>query len=591
MNILRQATAYTLGACFAAMASAQEPLSKEITVEKEIIPQEREASRLLQQPQLVLPAIQQKRLNWTDRAVTAPVTPGITILPPNQYASTVERPLYRGYVDLGYFPSFQLGASAGYRFVDDEYTRAGAWLQYDGSQYSKKNVYGIKPTFKDHALTVGADLSHRFEDVGTLSANIGYGMNSLWFPVYSYSIPDSHITDDGFTQTANRFGIGVNWNSQLGALDITAGINYGFFGFSKAYPEIDADALKNSSFSVNLGGRYALSQKTAIGADISYSSSAFSEHMSVILNDAYLFSGVKSPSTSFGVVEFHPYFLAQGERYSARLGVELSAQTGDVSGVNIGPDVRLDWMPSQQFSLYAQVQSAYVKLNTLGAMMDRNHYINPSIDYLPTRMKGQLDLGFVIGPFAGASFEAWGGIGKYEFANMPVIYSNSFSGNDISTYPVALGMYKPMEFSSIHYGLAFNYNYRDVARLRISYEGAPQKHDEGYIEWQDRAKSVIDASLTVTPIKPLDLTLSYQIRTDRATSLMQAEGDEIFKGFLYSFVDLGNVNSLNFSASYRFNDRFTIWANAENLLGEKWQLTYGIPNVGVTGLVGIGYKF
>jgi len=591
MNILRQATAYTLGACFAAMASAQEPLSKEITVEKEIIPQEREASRLFLQPRLVLPAIQQKRLNWTDRAVPAPVTPGITILPPSQYASTIEHPLYRGYVDIGYFPSFQLGASAGYRFIDDESTCAGAWLQYDGSQYSKENVYGIKPTFKDHALTIGADLSHRFEDIGTLSANIGYGMNSLWFPVYEHTNIDSRITDNGFTQTANRFGIGVNWDSRLGALDITADINYGFFGFSKPYTGIDIKALKNNSFSVNLGGRYALGQKTSIGADIGYSSTAFTEHMGIILGTYNLFEGIKAPSTSYGVVEFHPYFLAQDEHYSARLGVELTAQTGDVSGTNIGPDVRLDWMPSHQFSLYAQVQSAYIKLNTLGGMMDRNHYINPSIDYLPTRMKGQLDFGFVIGPFAGASFEAWGGIGKYDFANMPIIYSNSLTGNDLTSYPVALGMYAPMEFNSIHYGLAFNYNYRDMVRLRLSYEGAPQEYDKGYIEWQDRAKSVIDASLTVTPIKPLDLTLSYQLRADRAACLMQAEGDEIFKGYLYSFVDLGNVNSLNFSASYRLNDRFTIRANAENLLGEKWQLTYGIPNVGLTGLVGIGYKF
>lgn len=591
MNILRHATAYTLGACFAAVASAQEPLSKEITVEKEIIPQEREASRLFQQPQLVLPAIQQKRLNWTDRAISAPVTPGITILPPSQYASTVERQLYRGYVDVGYFPSFQLGASAGYRFVDDEFTRAGAWLQYDGSQYSKKNIYSIKPTFKDHSLTIGADISHQFEGIGTLSANIGYGMNSLWFPVSEYTYLDGTMTDNGFSQTANRFGLGVNWDTNLGALDITAGINYGFFGFSKPYTGIDIKALKNNSFSVSLGGKYALGQKSAIGADISYSSTAFTEHMDIILDSDYLFKGFKVPSTSYGVVEFHPYFLSQGEHYSARLGVELTAQTGDVSGVNIGPDVRLDWMPSQQFSLYAQVQSAYIKLNTLGAMMDRNHYINPSIAYMPTRMKGQLDFGLVIGPFAGASFEVWGGIGKYDFANMPVIYSNSFTGNNPAVYPMAWGMYLPMKFNSIHYGLAFNYNYRDVARLRVSYEGAPQKHDEGYIEWQDRAKSVIEASLTVTPIKPLDLTLSYRIRADRATCLMQAEGDEIFKGYLYSFVDLGNVNSLNFSASYRFNDRFTIWANAENLLGEKWQLTYGIPNVGLTGLVGIGYKF
>ena len=591
MNILRQAAAYTLGACFVAVANAQEPLSKEITVDKEIIPQEREASRLFLQPQLMLQSIKTKKLNWTDRAVMAPVTPGITVLPPSQYASTIERSTQRGYIDVGYFPTFQLGASAGYRFVDTATSRIGAWMQYNGSQYDRNNLYGIKPTYKDHTLTVGADLHHEFEGIGIISANLGYGLNSLWYPVFGYDGLGDIGIDNAFTQTANRFGIGVNWDSTFGSLDITAGVNYGFFGFSKPYTGWDIKALQNNSFSINAGASYRLSDKSSIGADIKYSSTSFSEHIGMTLTDRYEFKGVPMASNSYGVVDLHPYFLSRGEHYAARLGVELSAQTGATSGVNIGPDVRLDWMPSQQFSLYAQVQAGYVTLNNLGSMMDRNHYINPSIDYLPTRMKGQLEFGFVIGPFSGASFEAWGGIGSYDNANIPILYENGYPVNTADFYLHTLGMYAPMEFKSINYGVAFNYNYRDIMRLRVSYEGAPQEHDSGYLAWQDRAKSDLSASVTVTPIKPLDFTLGYRIRSDRAVMTVRTDSAEIFKGYVYSMTDLGNVNSLDFSASYRLNDKLTIWANAENLLGKKWQLTYGVPNIGITGLVGIGYKF
>lgn len=581
MNILRQAAPYAIAACFATAAHAQDPLSKEITVEKEIVPQEREASRLFQQPQLVLPAIQQKKLNWTDRAVMAPVTAGITVLPPNSYASTVSPSPYRGYADIGYFPSFQLGASAGYRFVDNESTRLGAWLQYDGSQYKERCFSYDKNEYKDHAMTLGADLSHEFENIGTLTAGIAYGLNSLNYPLFSYKFGEGGVIDDSFNQTLNRFGIDAGWNSRLGGLDIKAGVKFGHSAFLKPYPDSDMKALKNSAFGVSLGAAYQLSRTSTVGADIKYSSTSFSEHINVFLSQSGDFESILSPSTSYGVVELHPYFMSQGSRYALRLGVELTAQTGETTGVNIGPDVRLDWMPSNQFSLYAQARAGYVKLNTLSAMMDLNHYINPAIDYLPTRMKGQLDLGFVIGPFAGASFEAWGGIGSYENANMPVLYAES----------PACGMYMPMEFKSFNYGIAFNYNYRDIMKVRVSYEGAPDEHDVGYIEWQDRATSVIDASLTVTPIKPLDLTLSYRARSGRSVLTLKAEQAEIFKGYVYSSTDLSDANSLNFSAAYRINDRFTVWANAENLLGKKWMLTYGVPNVGLTGLVGIGYKF
>ncbi len=591
MSIIRQATAYTLGICFAAIGHAQEPLSKEITVEKEIVPQEREASRLFQQPQLLLPSIHLKRLNWSDRAVIAPVTPSITVLPPNKYASSVTAPNTRGYFDIGYFPSFQLGASAGYRFVDDEYTRLGAWMQYDGSQYSKENVYGLKPTYKSHDFTLGADLQHTFDGIGTLSADIAYGFNSLWFPVFGYDNSGNVAVDDAFNRSANRAGINLGWSSLFGNLDIHASVNYGYFGFSKAYPGTGLKALTDGSFSVNVGASYPLSKSSVIGADISYSSTSFSENLSVLLGQNYEFEGILSPAVSFGVVDLAPYFISRGDTYSARLGIELTAQTGEISGVNIGPDVRLDWMPSQQFSVYAQIKAAHVTINTLGSMLDRDRYINPSIIYLPTRTKGQLDLGIVIGPFSGASFEAWGGIGSYDNANMPILYQNEYSSANPVAYIQTLGMYAPMNFKSFNYGIAFNYAYSDLLKVKLSYEGAPQEHDTGYIEWADRAKSVIEASLTITPIKPLDLTVAYRRRADRAVMSVRPESAEIFKGYIYSMTPLGDVNSLDLSATYRFNERFSVWANVENLLGEKWQLTYGVPNVGITGLVGIGYKF
>ena len=48
-------------------AMTADDLNKEITVEKDIVPQEREASRLNRLPQLSLSPVQAKKLSWTDR--------------------------------------------------------------------------------------------------------------------------------------------------------------------------------------------------------------------------------------------------------------------------------------------------------------------------------------------------------------------------------------------------------------------------------------------------------------------------------------------------------------------------------------------
>lgn len=54
---------------------------------------------------------------------------------------------------------------------------------------------------------------------------------------------------------------------------------------------------------------------------------------------------------------------------------------------------------------------------------------------------------------------------------------------------------------------------------------------------------------------------------------------------------MANVNSLDFSARYAITPQFSVWAQAENLLNKEWDIDYGLPNKGITGLVGIGYKF
>ena len=57
-------------------------LHKEITVEQQIVPKKREASRIKVLPTLSLPAIQPVKLNFSDRVITARVPNAITTLEP-----------------------------------------------------------------------------------------------------------------------------------------------------------------------------------------------------------------------------------------------------------------------------------------------------------------------------------------------------------------------------------------------------------------------------------------------------------------------------------------------------------------------------
>ena len=89
-------------------------------------------------PKLVLPAIQQKSLRWSDRGVAASVSPTVATPPPAAYASSITPSPYRGYVMAGYFPAFQLGVSAGYKLIKTDNSDLNVWMQYDGSSVKRK---------------------------------------------------------------------------------------------------------------------------------------------------------------------------------------------------------------------------------------------------------------------------------------------------------------------------------------------------------------------------------------------------------------------------------------------------------------------
>ena len=464
----------------------------------------------------------------------------------------------------------QIGASAGYRFLDTESTIVNGWLQYDGSQYKRENSEANKLTYKDHSAELGLGVSHYVGDIGTFEANIGYGFSSYNYPT---------LTADDFNQSVNRFNLGLGWSSALSNIDYTIKAGFGYFGFSKAYSTLLDKAAKEINGSVNADVRYYFSPSNSIGAELGVTFAKYSDGREIVLTPAndesratpsYLSDLV---SRTAGVASIKPYYMYVMDAFSARLGVNVSHSWYDGGKTHVFPDVKLAITPARQFSIGLHLYGGDSQLNSLSSLFAHSHYLNPSLIYAPSWQKWFGDVNVVIGPFSGATIELWGGMGKAGNWAMPSL---------IGTDEALRGAY---------YGMDFSYKYRDMASLRLSYEGAPQGIDKGYTMWSDRAKSVFNAQLTVSPISALDISLGYELRSGRAIYEVGSDSDDIFQGTYYTLHTIGNVNSLNLGATYRITPQFNVWANVENLLNSKWEAVYGIPAKGVTGLVGIGYKF
>jgi hypothetical protein len=560
------------------LISSADDLTKEITIEKDIVPQEREASRLNQLPSLSLPAISMKKLNWSDRAVSAPITNAITVLSPAAYASSIERTPYRGYVSLGYFPSFQLGLSAGYHFIDDEATQLGAWLQFDGSNYKRENLLGNKLSYRNNGGKLGVNFDHTFDGIGKFTSSLGYSYTSYNFPT---------LFDKGLSQTVNNIGLDLGWSSSLGKFDYNIGLGYDYFAFGKtAVNDPNIKALNENSVNLGINGLYNFSEKHGIGADINVNLSRAGNQLEF---DDYLDDGTavySETNETVGFVRFVPHYEHRGDKHLFKLGVGVDYIREYENKAQFDGYIYYNWKPSSSFSAVINLYSGDPQSNSLKQRFAMDNYISPVYGYYPSYTKFGIDAGFLIGPFSGASFEVWAGAASDENIYMPLAINSD-------EYSFLYGLQGGWDYTSAHYGIAFNYNYNNVAKFRLSYEGAPNDLDAGYKYWLDRAKNEIIASVTVTPVSQFDISLSYKLRTGRTCNVLTINDDlpSIIGDFSFGDIDLGKVKSLDLGASYRFTPKFSVWASVENLLNAKWQQNYYVPGKGTTGLVGVSYKF
>lgn len=113
-------------------------LSAEIDVERTVVPRlELQAPLPSVVPAIIASGEAPMRLSlseYTGGAADFASKPG-GFLGPSYTGLTAASP-YRGYVWGGYFPAYNLGIGAGYRFIRRERTSLGAALQFDGSSYN-----------------------------------------------------------------------------------------------------------------------------------------------------------------------------------------------------------------------------------------------------------------------------------------------------------------------------------------------------------------------------------------------------------------------------------------------------------------------
>lgn len=565
-------------------ATAQGQLSKEITIDREIVPEVRAASRLNIYPRTLSFERQTKSLNFNNYTELTNIPKYITTLEPANTEDAATATPYRGYVDGGYFPAANAALSAGYSIVSKESTLLNVWTQLNNRAYKARPHEELgKVDFKDFTGRLGVDFSHRFGESGSLGISTDVALasfNQLW-SLFEKSSDETKPTEG---QSFIDWKLSAMWHGNASShLKYNIGLGFNVFNFSKELPaenfnELHAISagkpLHQTGFSFRLGIQERVGERAAVGVDWNGDFIRFNYFMN---GNDWTYSHSDNPisaenvkAKTMGVVSLKPYYRFGSKVVTLKLGARVDYTINSGKKLHIAPDAMFAVNPAAGFGLWLGVGGGE-HLNTLQSLAAYSHYISQSFAYKVSHMPIKGEFGLRFGPFKGASLTV---DVAYASANnwlMPMLAENQliFRGQDLRSWKV---------------GAQVNWAFRKWFTFEAGFETLLGSKDKNrWFEWRDRARHVASAAVSVKPLDALTVNLSYEMRMKRSMLTTSLE-----QGIMF---DLDDVNNVGIGASYRITNAFTVFGKVNNLLGQKYDLITYVPTQGVTGLVGVGFKF
>ncbi len=579
------------------MAMADNNLRTEINVDRTVVPVQRPASPLSSvAPSIVAPQISTHTLRPAEYGDVSEFDNTLAPLPVATYTGLKGRSPYKGYAALGYFPAFNLGASAGYRFVSTDRTTLGAWMQYDGVSYkghgeaAPLKADGGRQSVKQNTITAGADFMQRFGQRSRLNASVDYTYGSLDMPSAD---PARTVLDE--ERRLSAFNATASFHSAYGAVAWHIGGDFDHFGQTRdvAVGNLNGQTIlpgaSENLAGVHIGAHGQFSRTTYIG----FEASARFLHRNrgqLLLVTAEPSDALERPVTpvTFGnpehrtnsIVKLRPYFGARAGRVNMRLGADVNIVSGNLgSNVHVAPNVLLDWNPLSTVAVYANFRGGD-SFNSLRSLYTRiGAAATGAFVYTSANTSIAADFGFNIGPFYGAALELHGGYECTHNALMPAVleYASAITGAFLNT-----------NLSGWRAGASLRYAWRDRIEAHASFDLLAHSYNSGFADAYDRAKSVTKVELSGKPIEKLSVNASYELRTGRRYYSVPVAGGASFTPEARA---MENSSQLDLGVRYMLTEAFSVGLKAENLLGRHAEVLPWLPGQGIHGLLGIEVKF
>jgi len=564
-----------------ATAMAQD-LNQEVVIEREITPVEREASRpTWVTPSILSTKVDGRRLSLFEYADAAEINRGLPTLDVVSWADSVMRSPYRGYVALGYFPVYNAGLSAGYKFIDTRRATLAGHFDYNGATWSTQTK-DASGRFNFHTINVGLDGRYAF-DAGTLTADFDYTYSTSGAPNFSDNKHLSNLLIARGTQGINIVGLNLDWKPTtwpefIG--HIGAGVEYGGFfnsqviGLGAPVTEHTVDPINdvvfgaNTELGVNLG-----SGRLGVGVDARFRHvNNFRYYYPSVNEDGAYLDMIDYGSSTPGIIALTPAYTFATKNITGRIGLRVDIETGGLGhDIKVSPDIDLQWAPSSMFAVALSATGGDV-LNTNAELWRRSPWMTGVCAHERSHVNADVNIGLTLGSYRGFWATIRGGwTSAADWLHLVAV------GKNVAWMPTNT-------VDGFNYGLELGYSWRDKVVITAGAEGT--QHGCLY-RWADNAKWAFDIAAKVRPIDRLTVELGYDARIDRFAFVLSPA----FASWTDSRMSLGDTSNLHLGARYDITPAFTAFVEAENLLNHRCYIAPYVDSKGINGLFGIQYKF
>lgn len=567
-----------------AAADAQQknddPLRREVVIEKEFTPIVRDASKINSIPELEVSASTHPGTRYADW--DTPYNTGNALTPLSAGDNGAEAPdKQHGYARFVIGNYLNINANAGVRIVDTQKDRLLLWYGHNSCNAHLSfldNEGGGKTWQRRNDNKLRLKYTHDFTK-GRWNFDADYRYNT--FNYYGMPLNDIPSRVSGSNQqTVQQYGFTTSFLSAPNkTFNYTIEAAYHGYNNDLGLYYGERGGIENH-VTVAFDGNVAINDRHKAGIALSMDNLHYNRCQTHPIADDPALEGEKNTHTIIGL---EPYFAIEKEalRFKAGVSIDFSFNYGTV--FRIAPDVKFEWRFDKAGVLYTELTGGK-SLNTWSRMSALTEYIDPTTILPDTYTPADFTLGFRSSILKKFHFALYGGI-KYcvdALFDCRMEHLEVSATSTMATRSV-IGFYSDDAYAW-KVGAEMQYSLLDILTARLAWEHNEWRSDGARIRFsQPRDEWNVD--VTVTPIKPLDIKAGFYYAGGLGYVNQSLENIPDETG------TLPNIANLDLGATYRLNKMIHFSLQFNNLLSRKYDLFYGMPAQRFHFLAGMGIVF